>query len=344
VATFNAGLAMGVLPYSTERLPRVVEALAGLDVDLLFVQEFWLDEHWLALRRATAARFAHAFRPHPALPARGAVCTKEELAPLIACAKKHCAGLRDEALARCVIAHCAAEGFTLPTDCLNCIASFPTGNLDQIVARCLGAGSPPEVAKADEGRPSRTGGLIAYGGSFGTGLLSRTPLASPDVLVYYATVNARGAMHTAIDNDALGHIDVFATHFSPLGGEQAAQVDELLAWIDRKAPAGPALLIGDLNITPESSLFRRLTTARFREPDVVDRRATFGSGLGTGRVNTSGWRIDHVLLRDIDARVTSRRIFDTPITLRSNGVRTTLSDHFGVMATFAPMATVTPPK
>lgn len=96
------------------------------------------------------------------------------------------------------------------------------------------------------------------------------------------------------------------------------------------------MLIGDLNVTPDSRLFRAILAAGFREPDVVDRRATFGGGLGTGRVNTSGWRIDHILVRGIDARVTSRRIFDTPIALRGSGVRTTLSDHFGVFTVIEP--------
>ena len=338
VATFNAGLAVGVLPYSTERLPRVVEALTALDVDLLFVQEFWLDEHWEALRRATAASLSYAFRPPPVLPPRGSVCTREELGPLIACAKKHCAGLRDEALARCAIAHCAAEGFALPSECLNCIVSYPTGNLDEIVARCIG-GARTAAPSSDNAGPSRCSGLIAYGGSFGTGLLSRTPIVNPEVLGYYATVNARCAVHSIVDTDALGRIHVFATHFSPLGSEQAAQVDECLTWVEEKARTGPAFLLGDLNVTPESSLFRKITAAGFREPDVVDRRATFGGGLGTGKVNASGWRIDHVLVRNVAARVTTRRIFDAPIALRS-GVRTTLSDHFGVMATVEPGARI----
>src|SRR3954469_24935037 len=93
VATFNAGLAVGVLPYTTQRLPRVVEALASLDVDLLFVQEFWLDTHWQALCDAVRSKLPYVFRPKPVSPPHGAVCTKEQLAPLVACAKKHCAGL-----------------------------------------------------------------------------------------------------------------------------------------------------------------------------------------------------------------------------------------------------------
>jgi len=332
VATFNAGLAVGVLPHATERAPRVIEALAALDVDLLFVQEFWLDSHWHALCDAVRAKLPHAMRPAPILPPRGPVCTEEQLAPLVACAKKHCAGLRDEALARCVIEHCAAQGFALPSDCLNCIASHPAGSLEQIVARCMGAGLPALPTPVAL-RPSRYDGLIAYGGSFGTGLLSRTPLSGAEVLVYYATVNARGAVHARIDAGRLGPMNVFGTHFSPGGAEQKTQVDEFLAWVDSKGRDAPAVLLGDLNTTAASSLFVKIKRAGFREPDVIDPRATFGGGLGTGRVNANGWRIDHVVVRNTDARVTSRRILDVPIRLNvGRGVRTTLSDHFGVLA------------
>jgi endonuclease/exonuclease/phosphatase family metal-dependent hydrolase len=331
VATFNAGLAVGVLPYATERAPRVVEALAALDVDLLFVQEFWLDSHWQALCSAVRAKLPHTLRPEPLLPPRGAVCSEEQLAPLIACAKKHCAGLRDEALARCVIEHCAAQGFALPADCLNCIASHPSGTLEQIVARCRGTGltvAPAPVAL----RSSRYDGLIAYGGSFGTGLLSRTPLIGAEVLVYYATVNARGAVHARVDAGALGSLNIFGTHFSPGGAEQKTQVDEFIAWVDSKGRDAPAVLLGDLNTASSSSLFGKIRQAGFREPDVLDPRATFGGGLGTGHVNASGWRIDHVLVRNTAARVTSRRILDVPVKLDvGRGVRTTLSDHLGVL-------------
>ena len=337
VATFNAGLAVGVLPYATERLPRVVEALVGLDVDLLFVQEFWLDSQWEALRDAARTKLPYAFRPEPVLPTHGAVCTEEELAPLMACAKKHCAGLRDEALARCVIAHCAEQGFALPSDCLNCIASRPSGTLEQIVARCIGASRPAGVVASAPGRPSRADGLIAYGGSFGTALLSRAPLIDADAHVYRATVNARGAVYAEVEAGPLGRLDVFGTHFSPGGAEQVTQVDEFLKWTDAKRRNPAAVLLGDLNTASTSSLFRKIKQAGFREPDVLDTRATFGSGLGTGHVSTSGWRIDHVLVRNVAARVTSRRILDVPITLEvARRVRTTLSDHFGVMAVLEP--------
>ncbi|WP_437539780.1 endonuclease/exonuclease/phosphatase family protein [Sorangium sp. So ce726] len=112
----------------------------------------------------------------------------------------------------------------------------------------------------------------------------------------------------------------------------AAELD----WGDEKAGGAPALLLGDRNTTPGSSLFRRLERAGFRDANVPDRRATLShDGLGTGDVEDSGWRLDHVLVRGLDAGVRTERILDGPITTQASrrAVRTTLSDHFGVLTT-----------
>ena len=44
VATYNAGLAVGVLKYADERAAMVAQTLAKEDVDLLCVQEVWLED------------------------------------------------------------------------------------------------------------------------------------------------------------------------------------------------------------------------------------------------------------------------------------------------------------
>jgi endonuclease/exonuclease/phosphatase family metal-dependent hydrolase len=342
VATFNAGLAIGVLPFVTERLPYVLDALAGLDVDLLFVQEFWLDAHWEELRARLRPRMPHAMRPAPVHPATRGCCTQEELAPLVACANARCAGLTDEALAQCVVEHCAGAALALRPPCLNCIASHPVGTFDEIVGRCRGTGAAPDAPPPEA--PGRRGfygdsSLKAYGGSFGTGLLSRTALEDTDLLVFESSVNARGAIHARVVHPDLGDVHVFAAHLSPGGAEQHPQVEELVAWIDAKTGPGeaaPALLLGDLNMTPGSSLFRQLERAGFREANDVDRRGTYASsGLGTGAVHDGGIRIDHVLTRGIAPRSRAVRALDAPVRIRARGreLATTLSDHFAVLAT-----------
>ena len=158
---------------------------------------------------------------------------------------------------------------------------------------------------------------IAYGGSFGTGLLSRTPLENSETITYPSTINARGAVYARA-----GELHVFGTHFSPGGlgtAEQSPQFDMFVEWAAKKP--GPAVLLGDLNTSSGSQLFKRLVRAGFREPDVIDTRATCW-----------GSRIDHVLVREIDKRVVSQRILDERIVL-PDGERTTLSDHYGVLAT-----------
>src|SRR5512142_3079363 len=126
----------------------------------------------------------HAFRPAPIAPPARA-CREEQVRPFVDCAIAHCDGLSNEALAQCVVSRCAPVALSLSAPCLNCLASDPHGTLDAIVARCLGEESPASSAS----------GLIAYGGSFGTGLLSRAPLEDRDTIVFESTVNARGALH-----------------------------------------------------------------------------------------------------------------------------------------------------
>lgn len=333
VATFNAGLAVGLLPHTRERLLPIIQAIAELDVDLLFVQEFWLDSDFAALKSALASKLPHSFRPPPVLQGAEGRCTAEQLQPLRACAEARCAGLSDEALARCVVSHCAQTAWTLPGECLNCIASNPIGTLDEILGRCL---ADRQLEMESVPRPGvSSGGLIAYGGSFGTGLLAKYPLEERALLTYLSSINARGALYASVRLEQGSPLHLFATHFSPGGAEQPPQVDDLLTWVESKAPDGLALLLGDLNTTPGSALFRRLTSAGFREGDAPDRRGTFtNAGLETGETATS-FRIDHVLVRNHTGSLRTERVLDEPRVLYVAGrpVRTTLSDHFGVLAT-----------
>jgi endonuclease/exonuclease/phosphatase family metal-dependent hydrolase len=324
VATFNAGLAMGVLPHVSERLPNVLEALASLEVDVLFVQEFWLESHWEALASRVQQRFPHSLRPK-ALGAGRGCCSEQELLPLRSCGSSRCAGLRDEALAACIVRHCATAALSLPTDCLNCLASEPHGTLQEILERCTGNDRSTSA-------PAR-GGLIAYGGSFGTGLLLRSAPIESEVLKFESSINARGALFARLPSTTLGPVDVFAAHLSPGGAEQGPQVERLLSWIDEKAGAGPALLLGDLNTSPGSALFARIRSAGFHEGRTSSPGPTYsGEALTTGRFGSSGWHLDHVLVRGLTAATS--RILDEPRLLEVAGqqVRSTLSDHAGLLS------------
>jgi endonuclease/exonuclease/phosphatase family metal-dependent hydrolase len=334
VATFNAGLAVGVLPHVTERLPHILAALAASDVDLLFVQEFWLDSHWEQLRRSLQPRLPHAFRPSPRA-GRANGCAPGELGALRGCAERYCAGLRDEALARCVVRRCAPLALALSTQCLNCIASNPSGTLDEIFAGCTAAAAERSEMEAPPARQSH-GGLMAYGGSFGTGLLLRCAPSATDTIAFRASLNARGALWARLETQDLGVLHVFAAHLSPGGLEQEPQVERLLAWIEQKAETDTALLLGDLNMTPSSPVFRRFEKAGFHPGSGSDRRGTFSSeGLLSGYFGESGWRLDHVLVRGGGLSVRTERFLDERVFLQTaEGARvSTLSDHAGLLST-----------
>lgn len=333
VATYNAGLAVGVLPNVTERLPHVIAALSRLELDLLFVQEFWIDEHFERLREAVP-HLPFWVRPEPSVFVRG-TCTRAQLTPLVDCATRNCAALRDEALAQCVVAHCASSAFGLPLECLNCIASNPSGSLDDIVGRCIGAGrasSDPDPAQ------KRYGGLIAYGGSFGTGLLSRYPLRDTEQITFESSVNARGAVHARIQVPEFGDVWIFAAHLSPGGVEQGPQMARFVAWIQertRSASAAPAIVLGDLNTQPGSHLYRQLQRVGFEAVGSTNTLTTyFPDGLDGGSAPEACWTLDHVLVRNWPGPTTGTRILDTPITIRIAGApfSTLLSDHAGLLA------------
>lgn len=348
IATFNAGLATGVLPHVTERLPHVVAALAALDVDVLFVQEFWLDAHFHEL--VAALPHLHAFRAPPANPARHGACTAEELAPLAACVEKSCPGLTGEALAQCVIRSCARVALGISPDCLSCITSHPVGSFAEIVAPCIGAevttGRHTGTPGPREAGYYAPAGMVAYGGSFGTGLLAKRPLLDRDVLVFEATLNARSALYARIENieniesaDDPRDTHLFATHLSPgIVDEQHAQIDALLAWIEEKTqPTDRTVIVGDLNTGPRiaphvsahnRALYQRFLDAGFTNPYTASRCTFCHGSLSSGAHGEGGWLLDHVLLRGFGA-ARAERVLDRPLTL--GRTRTTLSDHCGVL-------------
>jgi hypothetical protein len=79
--TFNAGLAVGVLAHAEARVAPVVQALADEPLDLLCVQEFWLEEHWQKLVSAASGRLPYTHRL-AADPGGALVCAPEEVGRL----------------------------------------------------------------------------------------------------------------------------------------------------------------------------------------------------------------------------------------------------------------------
>ena len=347
VGTYNAGLAPGFVPFTEERAPLTIQAIAEQPLDVLCVQEMWTAESVTALRTASASRWPNTFFPaaDPGdVVSTTPACEAAALTPLATCVSTSCAGLPTDQLTGCVLGGCQPEINALDAACSTCLAANIGASFDAIAGTCTTMPSSP----------------YAFGGSFGVGLLSRQPLLEPDFLVLDSTFNRRGVIYARVDTDRVGEVHVFCTHltaifadipFPTAGGsweaEQRAQIEEMLAFIDEKTDDDDRVIIlGDLNTGPafgdveaeEAANYALFTNAGFENPfiDDVDVAAcTFCADNPLVSDTSASVTIDHMLVRGLDADGTARRFLTQPVEIDVDGEPTTvaLSDHWGVRAT-----------
>jgi endonuclease/exonuclease/phosphatase family metal-dependent hydrolase len=355
VATYNAGLAVGVLPHAAERAPHAISALAGLAADLLCVQEVWLPSHWQELVRVFGKRARHALRP-PALSGDSGRCTAAEAAPALACVRRHCESAAESALALCAAAHCAGHAAALSPACAACLTKNPLRSLSQTASECVSsAGDTTRAAAA--GTPARA---YVYGGSYGIGMLTSESVLEDDFLRFESEQLARGALYAKVRTGTeLGDVHFFCTHLTAdtrsipfpdrvrsWSSEHEREVSDLLAWMERKAQGGPIVLLGDLNTGPAlgraaharaPKQYERFLQAGFQNAYVETPTAacTFcNSNLVSGGAGRGGSLIDHVLLRGTLATSRVWRELDAPLELSvgQRRIKTHLSDHYALVA------------
>lgn len=344
VATFNSGLALHYEDWVSEREPVVATALAAeaASLDVLCVQEYWLDAHWQNLVAAVATELPHALR-RPANPGDEPKCTATEAGPLLDCVKAQCASASGSDLLGCALDKCSAETNSLSGGCADCLIQNIAKPIDELYATCVD--------------PSAGGGDTAlYGGEHDPGLLLRDKPLETDSLALSAYFVRAAVLYAKLPRPNGEPVNVFCTHFGselegigyqgPHGsweGEHAQQVSELLAYIQAKAPAGPVLVLGDLNTGPEQAglsgewpqHFTPLLESGLECPalQAVAPPCTLCPD-NSFRSDTSEPRlIDHVLVRELGARDIA--VFaNAPVTVSVEGAAQSmnLSDHYGLRA------------
>ncbi|WP_044249127.1 endonuclease/exonuclease/phosphatase family protein [Chondromyces apiculatus] len=362
--TFNAGLAVGILAHADARAEPVVKALAEEPLDLLCVQEFWLEEHWHQLTNATAERLPNTHHLAPD-PGGTALCAPEDLGRLAVCATP-CGGARSDA-ARCVLERCMHVLPTVSGGCLSCLGRDPRRSFTEFAQSCVdGAAAASAKAVKRGAREVRDARLTAqtfygYGGSFGTGLLTSAPITARDAYVFPSALARRGVLYARLDAP-IGPVHAFCTHLTaevggvphPAGGswtaDQRREIEALLAYVERKVPRGePIVLLGDLNTGPAAAPsvsarlpghFQRLIAWGFVDPSGVSGppNCTYCSDNPlSGGQGTRGSLIDHVLLRGLSG-ASHRDLLRRPLDVQVRGkrVRTGFSDHYGVVVDITP--------
>lgn len=355
-ATYNLGLARGFVDYAVERSPVTIAALAALDLDVLCAQEVWESEDADALETALAARLPYAHRLAPDAGECLASCTLVELEPLEACILVECADVAPEMLVGCATTNCPDEVDALAGACVGCLAANIGKPFDEIKAACAGEGA---------------NACYAYGGSFGTALLSATPLSDQDALVFESSLNRRAVLYAKASATPAGDLHLFCTHLTaafsniPYPGdagswaaEQANQINAMIQYVAAKVPAGEkAILLGDFNTGPEVAgraaaeipeNYDLLIDDGFYSayPSQADADCTFcfDNPLVGGIDHSESVLIDHVLLKGFDASAVTAgaRIMTDPIELTLEGeagpeqVQSAWSDHFGLVLEISP--------
>ena len=348
-ATYNLGLALGFVDAATERAPLTIAAAAEIDVDVLCVQEVWTPADVQSLRSAAATSLPNTVFPDPqpdSDPGQAACGDSDQAAldTLRSCVDGSCADVCSDQLVNCVLTECVAELVAVPTVCQTCLQANVGKPLDDMLAAC-NSGSE----------------AYAYGGSFGIGLLTHLPLSATEELVLQSTTSRRAVIYGELDT-VLGPVHAFCTHltaglssveyqgaYGSWEEEQAAQVTELVAFVDQKAGAdGMVLLMGDLNTGPAGERYTaevpanydRFSAAGLSNPYLTpgNEPCTFcnTNPLVDGAADDSeSVVIDHLLLRNMPAQAWAERILDQDVPLPEYcGGPATLkySDHYGVRA------------
>jgi|SoiMethySBSTD1v2_1073268.scaffolds.fasta_scaffold05815_4 endonuclease/exonuclease/phosphatase family protein len=364
LATFNAGLAVGVLEHAAERAPVVVSALQREPLDVLCVQEFWHESHWRDLVSGLSGRMSQRLRPPPIGSAVGAPCKRREIAAAEACVNANCAGVPSSELAFCAMHSCAKFALDLSSECMGCLSRDPLRSAHEIFAECVEpvpATGAPAVAKAAKAAPPAVSvgesTEYYYGGSSGIGLLVGPPLLEAGLMRLPSTMHPRAVLYARLAGPAGADLHVFCTHLTPLlrsvpyrgrgswEAEQARQIDALLGFIEAKTKnGGVAVLLGDLNTGPAvpprilgrlPDHYARLVSHGFINPylEAPAPECTFCyDNLVGGGSGTDGILIDHALTRGFSGTARARRVLDQTVKIKVRGeeLSTAYSDHYGV--------------
>jgi len=354
--TYNAGLAAGFVDYAAQRGQVTADALGALTAKILCVQEFWNADDVAELMAATANSLPHTIFPAPQqeFVVGQPQCTVGDLANLEACVESSCACTPNDLLVGCTLGSCLAEFVALPPTCSGClqanvglVAAF---GLDPVIAECTATET----------------GKYVYDGSFGTGLLTNYEILEQQEVVMNSHTTRRGFIYAKLKTE-VGDVHTICTHLTAVfsdvpfpdttgswAEEQAAQIDQLIAFVNQKAGNdGKVLVLGDMNTGPEGKNYSAeegANYAKFAAASLTDayirdgsEQCTFCSSNPLVGEGTPSTVIDHVFTRNLTG--SAHRVMDGTVNVsittpacggmpeNTETVTTAYSDHYGLQAT-----------
>ncbi len=273
-------------------------------------------------------------------------CTDEEAAPLADCIRENCGDVPQDELANCGLANCGDEFSATSTECQTCVASNLDKDIDGILEACSGGGA-----------------AFSYSGRNGLILLSKTPLDNTQHTMLSSTLVQRAALRADVNVEGVGQVSVYCTHlaadlsgaiaypgeeFASFEAEQAAQIGELIAWIDGQDNIGPIAWMGDFNTGPAGNdgvvaelpaNYQLIVDSGYVSAFVEEGVCTYcdENTVGDDTPGTGGALIDHVFLKGLTASGVERSYDQKQTITTSEGeMELHLSDHYGVTVFISP--------
>lgn len=341
-ATFNAGLARNFVLYAEERVQAVVEAVAAVPADVLCLQEVWEEADFTAVIEGAKGTFPYAYMEDTFVENSGVpACTEDETTPLVECVYEFCTDNPD--LTGCVMDNCLDPFLAVSKPCSDClVANIGKPTVDEIAGACL-TGSAS----------------LVWDGRNGLVLLSKYPLNNLKHFELDFYIMNRSVLYATIgEGDAMVHL--FCTHLSTYlaeveyngkydswEAEQAAQIGQILEFMDSEAADAPAVLMGDMNCSPEIAPaidgdnpenFQQYIDGGLQGPylDGEAPECTWCAENTLTDADTKNRILDHVLLDnfgDWTAEFQGERIVDEPVEIMIDGEAAmhSVSDHFGAV-------------
>ncbi len=349
IASWNAGLAYNFVPLTQERREQVIATAAGIDADVVCLQEVWTDADVAAVTAAAKAKgFAHVLVESTKEDVAGlpVACTAGDTKDLEPCATTQCS--KSDALVACVQSKCGKELAAISEGCFNCLVANLEKDLAGIFAACAKGGS----------------GNYLFGGHHGLMLLSKRAFAKSERTMLDSTLIRRAVLHARLEATASAPaLEVYCTHLTAglssvaytgkMGSweqEQGKQIDALGQHIAASAKAGdPVVLLGDLNCGPDAGTkvksemggnWKKITDLGFVDPflSASDVACTFcgDNTLVAGGADKGGEAalIDHIALRGWTGKSKVSRILDQKVEIMTSAgkAQSHISDHFGLRA------------
>lgn len=347
LTTYNVGLAHTFVPHAKERLPEIINAIKGFDTDVLCIQEAWKKKDRKKIVDSLEDIFAESFltKIENLREGRRPTCKVKELfgeGKFVSCMQTQCKDLDGDEFTDCILSKCGGA-----------LSDLKQKNRQCATALMAQVGKNTLLGMLTILNPIARAGLFAYKGSDGLILLSKYPIKDSSMvdLSDISTLNRRRALKATLDVDGKD-LTVYCAHLSadlsrtvPYTGkfetwsqENNAQIQKLM---DSAANHNSNVAVmGDFNcgfssngVDPEleqncQALNKPgFTNALFS----TNNECTYCQDNALNSDETKSVAIDHILLRGPNLLNVSVD-FKQPITIK-DGVKTNLSDHYGVSAT-----------